>query len=82
LVRDKRRLEACPLNDAATALSAQINQPLVPAPRDGGSWGRIITKVSGWSAAEPMVVKSVAADVIISGAAITCDMSVHLLANP
>jgi hypothetical protein len=31
---------------------------------------------------EPMVAKSVAADVIISGAAITYGMSVHLLASP
>ena len=31
---------------------------------------------------EPMVAKSVAAEVIISGAAITYDMSVHLLASP
>jgi hypothetical protein len=31
---------------------------------------------------EPMVAKSVAADVIISGAVSTYDMSVHLLASP
>jgi hypothetical protein len=37
-----------------------------------------------WAAAtfEPMAAKSVAADVIISGAAITYDMSVHLRASP
>jgi hypothetical protein len=31
---------------------------------------------------EPMVAKSVAAEVIISGAATRYDMSVHLLASP